>query len=109
MATIILSQVVGAILECDEVEMHPISEEETEITIITTGLHPKLGEIKSKLFKLLAPPFKIYDVEAVEEQQKGFLFKRYKVTGTIKHPPSAGGREALRKRLFELHDKKFGP
>lgn len=102
MAMAIWSSMLGAIFECDEIEMHPISSEETEIKIVTSGYNPDLVKIKSMMFKLFAPPFKLYDVTTVEEVQKGFIMKRYIVSGKVKHSRGIGGRQALMDRIHRF-------
>ncbi|MEM1865984.1 MAG: hypothetical protein QXD57_07135 [Ignisphaera sp.] len=75
----IISNVLSAIFEIDEVSTEKLPDERIKVTLLTTGVHEETCKIKTAMWALLSPPMQRVDEVKVTELQKGPLYKRYKV------------------------------
>jgi len=75
----VLSGIIGAILEIDEMDYRIVGEN-VEITFVTSGIFRTAAELKTRLWGLITPPFRILEVKAVEEYRVNPVTKRYKIT-----------------------------
>lgn len=78
----ILSAAVSALLEFDEVSVQLLDEDTVEYKILTTGILPKLCDLKMLIWSYLAPPVKRLEIVEVREVERGpaGVAKRYLIT-----------------------------
>jgi len=96
----ILASWFSSFFEIDEIGSEKLPDGSTRYTIITTGIHPTLCELKTKIYMALASlPFKRLELESIEEEVSGPIAKRYKVTLILR--PFMSRRQP--------HEKALGP
>jgi hypothetical protein len=85
----ILAMGLESIMEIDETYHERLPDGRLRCVFVTTGFHPKLSEIKTKIWSLIGLPIQKVDEIYVEELQSGSLLKRYRITVILK--PLKGG------------------
>jgi len=111
MASIIgslLSFVVETILEIDEMYHEKLPDGKLKVVFVTTGVHPDVAKIKTWAWAVFGLPVQKVDEVTVEEEQRGSLLKRYKITVVLSpfvqgalRDYSIGLREALEGRVIK--------
>lgn len=92
----VIGALAGAFFEIDELEAKKVGDV-VHYTFVTTGIHPTIAEIKTKLWALLAPPVKRLEVLSIKPIEEGPIAKRYKVH--VKGSPIA---KTLGKKKYRL-------
>ena len=76
----VVSALMGALLEFDEVNVRMLDENTVEYQILTTGMVPSIVELKAKIWSYLAPPVKRLDITDIKVVERGVVADRYLIT-----------------------------
>lgn len=74
----IIAGAMSALLEFDEISTEIVGDK-IRYTILTTGVLPRVCELKVLLWSYLAPPVKRLKIVSIEEVESGPVAKRYRI------------------------------
>ena len=74
----IIAGAMSALLEFDEISSEVVGDK-IRYTILTTGVLPKVCELKVLMWSYLAPPVKRLNIVSIEEVESGPIAKRYRI------------------------------
>jgi len=82
----VLALCLESLMEFDEVHHERLPDGKMKVVFVTTGMNPRLTEIKTRIWSTLNLPVQRVESCNVEELQGGTILKRYRVTVTLKPP-----------------------